>query len=237
MLCDGDDHRKTAPRERSRAAMRTSLARVPHALRFAPLSFPSCMTDPRTPSIDRRAALRRVALLLGGALSAPAIAGVLAGCEGHDRAAAGFAPRALAPAQAELMAVVADHIIPATDTPGARGVGAPAFIDMMLAEYYAPADRERFVAGLADLDARAKASGGRAFLRCDASRQRAILDVVDREAFAGRGLHWFRTMKELTLLAYYTSEIGATKELRYQQVPGRFDGCIPFETVGRSWSV
>ncbi|HEX2778559.1 MAG TPA: gluconate 2-dehydrogenase subunit 3 family protein, partial [Gemmatimonadaceae bacterium] len=88
------------------------------------------MTDPTTGSIDRRAALRRVALLLGGALSAPAIAGVLAGCEGHDRTAAGFTPRALTPAQAELMAVVAEHIIPTTDTPGAREVGAPAFIDL-----------------------------------------------------------------------------------------------------------
>lgn len=195
------------------------------------------MTDLPNGSIDRRAALRRVALLLGGALSAPAIAGVLAGCDGHDRVAAGFTPRALSPAQAELMAVVAEHIIPTTDTPGARGVGAPAFIDLMLAEYYAPADRERFAAGLADLDARADARYGRVFLRCDAAEQREILDVVDREAFAGRGPHWFRTMKELTLLAYYTSEIGATKELRYEQVPGRFDGCIPFETVGRSWSV
>ena len=194
------------------------------------------MTDLPTGSIDRRAALRRDALLLGGALSAPAIAGVLAGCESHGRDAAGFTPRALAPAQAELMAVVAEHIIPTTDTPGARAVGAPAFIDMMLAEYYAPADRERFVAGLADLDARAEASCGHAFLRCDAGRQRTLLDVVDREAFAGRDPHWFRTMKELTLLAYYTSEIGATKELRYQQVPGRFDGCVPFGSVGRAWA-
>lgn len=194
------------------------------------------MTDLPAGSIDRRAALRRVAVLLGGALSAPAIAGVLAGCERRDLAA-GFTPRALTPEQAALMAVVAEHIIPATDTPGARGVGAPAFIDMMLAEYYAPADRERFVAGLADLDARADARCGHVFLRCDAAEQRRVLDIVDREAFAGRGPHWFRTMKELTLLAYYTSEIGATKELRYRQVPGRFDGCVPFETVGRSWSV
>ena len=194
------------------------------------------MTDLPAGSIDRRAALRRVAVLLGGALSAPAIAGVLAGCERRD-VDAGFTPRTLAPTEAALMAVVAEHIIPATDTPGARAVGAPAFIDMMLAEYYPPADRERFVAGLADLDARADARCGRVFLRCDPAEQRRILDVVDGEAFAGRGPHWFRTMKELTLLAYYTSEIGATKELRYQQVPGRFDGCIPFETVGRSWSV
>jgi hypothetical protein len=49
--------------------------------------------------------------------------------------------------------------------------------------------------------------------------------------------HFFRTMKELTVLGYYTSQIGATKELRYVQVPGRFNGCVPFKTIGRTWAV
>ena len=47
---------------------------------------------------------------------------------------------------------------------------------------------------------------------------------------------FFRTMKELTLLGYYTSQIGATQELKYAQVPGRFDGCVPFSSIGRAWS-
>jgi hypothetical protein len=47
---------------------------------------------------------------------------------------------------------------------------------------------------------------------------------------------FFHTMKELTLLGYYTSQIGATQELKYAPVPGRFDGCVPFATVGRAWS-
>ena len=48
---------------------------------------------------------------------------------------------------------------------------------------------------------------------------------------------FFRMMKELTLLGYYTSEAGATRELRYVPVPGRYDGCVPFTTIGRTWAV
>ena len=49
--------------------------------------------------------------------------------------------------------------------------------------------------------------------------------------------HFFRTMKELTVLGYYTSQIGATKELRHAPIPGRFNGCVPLKTVGRTWAV
>jgi hypothetical protein len=196
-------------------------------------------------SIDRREALRRTALLLGGALSAPAIAGVLAGCGDRRTDVATWKPRAFSPTQGEMLGTIAQHIIPATDTPGARDVGAHRFIDMMMAEYYAPADRARFVAGLVDLDTRAQQAHGRDFLRCDDSAQHALLTALDAETFGPttpaappqREPSWFRTMKELTLLAYYTSEAGATRELRYESVPGRYEGCIPLAQVGRTWAV
>ena len=232
------------------------------------------MTQPLHDAIGRREALRRAALLLGGALSAPAIAGVLAGCESRHATGA-WTPRALTPDQGELVATIAEHIIPETDTPGARALGVHRFIDTMLAEYYPAAERQRFLAGLADVDARARRACGRAFLECAAKDQRAVLDQLDGEAFARpaappmpeasretergtaetkapaelksaaeaptasgrREAPFFRTMKELTLLGYYTSEAGATRELRHERVPGRFEGCVPFAQVGRTWAV
>lgn len=197
------------------------------------------MTSPST--IDRREALRRVALLLGGGLSAPAIAGVLAGCRGGAGGAGDWTPRAFSPAQGAMIETIADQIIPRTTTPGARDAGVHRFIDVMLAEYYLPAERDRFVAGLADLDARADRAHGRPFLRCDDSAQRSLLVALDAETFAqprppGEA-PWFRTMKELTVLGYYTSEVGATKELRHEPVPGRYEGCVPLGRVGRAWAV
>ncbi len=189
-------------------------------------------------AIGRREALRRTALLLGGVLSAPAIAGVLAGCDG--RSTDGLW-RALTGEQGELVATIAEHIIPETDTPGARAVGVHVFIDKMLAEHYPAADKQRVLDGLADVNTRAERECGRAFIRCSADEQRAMLARIDEEAFATtpgpRELPWFRTLKELTILGYYTSEIGATQELRYVAVPERFEGCVPFTQIGRTWAV
>ncbi len=223
--------------------------------------------------IDRREALRRTALLLGGAISAPTLAGVLAGCEA-PATNSGWAPRSMTADQGALMASLAEHILPATDTPGAQAAGVHRFIDTMLAEYYGATERTTFVDGLEDVDARARSAGAKSFLRATKEQQLAVLTALDREAYphsatapaATRGedsergqtenatgapkkadtsrlkapAHsqpFFRTMKELTLLGYYTSEIGATRELTYTQVPGRFEGCVPLTRVGRAWAV
>ncbi len=182
--------------------------------------------------IDRREALRRAALALGGVLSAPLVAGVLAGCEARRAPAAAWRPRTLTPDQTELVATIAEHILPETDTPGARAVGVHRFIDAMLAEAYATQERQAFVAGLADVDRRARSAHGRSFMECPAAEQVALLETLDRAADPA-----FRALKELTLVGYYTSEIGATRELRHVAVPGRFEGCVPLTQIGRTWAV
>ena len=182
--------------------------------------------------MERREALRRTALLLGGVLSAPTIAGVLAGC---DSRSADGKWRALTSDQGELVATIAEHIIPETDTPGARAAGVHVFIDKMMAGHYPAEERDRVLDGLAELDKTASRACGSPFIRCSADEQRAMLGRLDQQAFAQRrDPHWFRTVKELTVVGYYTSEIGATQELRHVSVPGRFDGCVP---VGRTWAV
>lgn len=224
--------------------------------------------------MQRREAVQRVALLLGASAGTPALVSALARSAAAALTSSTFTPRALSPEQLEQVATIAEHIIPATDTPGARAAGVHRFIDTMLAEYYSPAQREHLLNGLGGVDALARRSYGRAFLACTAANQRALLEQLDRETFhrpaadsavanaasreterGGGGLaaagdgarrtpngeagslpEFFRTMKELTLLGYYTSQVGATKELRYVQVPGRFDGCVPFTTIGRAWA-
>ena len=219
-------------------------------------------------AIDRREAVRRAVLLVGGSLSAPAIVAALAREAAARRPGTAWAPRALSPEQLEQVATIAEHIIPATDTPGARAAGVHRFVDTMLTEYYTKPERDHFLAGLADVDARARRRYGKTFRGCPAAQQQALLEQLDREAFADRerpvaataasketerggggiptdrpdepraaGLPpFFRTMKELTVVGYYTSQVGATAELRYAQVPGRFEGCVPLATIGRSWA-
>jgi gluconate 2-dehydrogenase gamma chain len=196
------------------------------------------MTQLSEQAITRREALRRAALLFGGTLSAPAIAGVLAGCDSSTPDATDWTPRATTQPQSELIASIAERIIPETKTPGARTAQVHRFIDTMLAEYYTPAERNDFLIGLADVDARAERAHGRDFVRCSTGDQHAIIDQIDRQTFAAGATSapsFFRTMKELTVLGYYTSQVGATRELHHVQVPGRYDSCVPLSTIGSAW--
>ena len=181
------------------------------------------MTRHPPDTIDRREALRRTALVL---------AGVLAGCEARRAPAAGWRPRVFSSDRAEMVATIAEHIVPETDTPGARAVGVHRFIDALVAESYSADEQRQFLAGLDGLDDGARRAHGRAFAACTAGDQLALLGQLDRAADP-----FFRTLKELTLVGYYTSEIGATRELQYAPLPGRYEGCVPLAQIGRTWAV
>src|SRR2546430_12782121 len=116
--------------------------------------------DPQR-TIDRREALRRAALLLRGALSPSTVAGVLAGCEARRTPDGAWVPRALSSERLDLVATIAEHILPQTDTPAAPAVGVHRFIDAMLADSFPDEERRHFLAGLSDVDARAQRSCGR----------------------------------------------------------------------------
>ncbi len=192
--------------------------------------------------IDRREALRRVGFLIGGAVSAPTVSALLAGCSGRTSSSGPYAFKVLSPDQAELVATLVDLIIPDTDTPGARSAGAHEFIDKMLADWLPDAERDRFLAGLAGVEARATTAHGMDFIALSEAQQVALLTELDTEAYADAENRpasdppFFRSLKELTLAGYYTSEIGASQELLWMAWPGRYDSDVPVSDVGRAWA-
>jgi gluconate 2-dehydrogenase gamma chain len=196
--------------------------------------------------MDRREALRRTAMLLGGAVSAPAIMGVLNGCTAKPTI--DWKPEFLSLDQGATITRIADIIIPATDTPGAKEVGIPAFIDKMLKDCYSKEEQQRFLDGLKEFDARADKELGDPFNELDAEDQTSFVMTTHKEAVekfsASRYARpavpkpFMLMVKELTLLGYFTSEIGATKVLQYQAVPGAYKGCIPLSEAGngKTWA-
>ncbi len=139
-----------------------------------------------------------------------------------------------------LVTAASECIIPATDTPGATLAGVNRFIDHMLADWY-PADaRDRFLKGLTELDARARATHSTSFTECSAPDQAAVLSTFDDEVSKLRNAgnaagasgksadeHWFAMLKFMTIWGYYTSEIGEQRELQKVALPMRYDGCAP----------
>ncbi|MDB4883075.1 MAG: hypothetical protein JWL95_1841 [Gemmatimonadetes bacterium] len=185
--------------------------------------------------MNRRTAIKNIGLLLGTAVT-PAVARAVSA--GYSAPAAGLPPRTLTPEQNELVATLAELIIPATTTPGARAARVDAFVDGLLSDIFTRAERERFLAGLADVDARARAAHGVTFVQATPAQQTALLTAMDLESRkkVEGARPFFPWMKELTLVGYYTSEIGASQELKYVHVAGRYDGDVPYSQVGRAYS-
>lgn len=205
------------------------------------------VTDP----LSRREALRRALALLGGALiGGPAL---LAACSRAPSPAAAAAASTLFDAdERALMDDIADTILPDTATPGARAAQVGPFMAMMVADCYAPRLQAGFKAGLAEVDRRARAAHGSGFHGLAAAERLALLVALEQEQqAAGRlpqetraqrlGLDEevpasMRMFKELTLLGYFTSEIGCTQAQRYIAVPGHYDPCAPYHPGDRAWA-
>jgi gluconate 2-dehydrogenase gamma chain len=199
--------------------------------------------------MNRREAIQKTAMMLGYAVSIPAITGVLNGCQAQPGLA--FKPVFFNEDQARSVEILSEIIIPKTSTPGAIDVGVPSFIDRMLKEVYAKPDQDEFLQGLAGVNQDANKEYGNNFSACSTSEQSALFKKYHDDAFAvpiaKPALGWWNPrpaekkpfilhVKELVLLGFFTSQIGASEVLKYKQVPGPFKGCVPFADVGKTWA-
>lgn len=198
--------------------------------------------------MNRREALSRVALLMGSAVTAPTMIAFMDGCKTKD--AATGAEFAFDPDQLNLVSEVAEVIIPKTDTPGAKDARVGEFVQKMLKDCYYEKDQKSFMAGLSKLE-------DKDFMKVTPEERITLLMAAEQESMdelerigdergkaqeAGKefdepGVPFFRLMKELTLLGYFTSEPGATQALAYVQIPGRYDGCIDLEPGQKAWAM
>lgn len=186
--------------------------------------------------MNRRDAVQRVAILMGGMISAPAMAGMM-GKKIHHGEFVQFTAE-----QESLLAEVADIIIPTTSTPGAKAAKVEQFIVRVVRDCYTKADQDIFYAGLNKLDEDCKTKFGTGFASANATQKKEALTTCILEADLARKnkkgqATFFFMMKELTTTGYFTSEIGATKALEYLSIPGKFDGCMPLTANQKTWAI
>lgn len=183
----------------------------------------------RIHDLDRRQVLASVTAMFGSALCAPlsrAVAGV---------PQAGSKP--LNPQHKALLTAIADRIIPPTDTPGAAEAGVGDFIKMMFQHFYQPAERDRLIKAVNQVDAYAVRSHGKRFGALKPDVQDRILQDWSNGRLKDVEPARFEEVKQLTLGGYYSSEIGMTQEQVYLPVPGRYDGAYPYAKVGKAFAL
>jgi len=186
--------------------------------------------------IDRREAIKRVTVLLGG-VALVGSGGLVAACErAQNRVATTSAAGTFTAQDIAFLDEVADTILPETKTPGAKAAHVGAFMALMVTDTYEDRNQTIFRDGMGKLNAAA-------FMAATPEQRLAQLEQLDREQKTYTDAkkdsdppHFFRLVKELTLLGYFTSEIGCSQAMRYRETPGRFDPCVPYTAGETAWS-
>jgi Gluconate 2-dehydrogenase subunit 3 len=106
----------------------------------------------------------------------------------------------------------------------------------MVTDCYDQKEQQVFRAGMEKVNEQSEAKFGKSYLRTTPEQRQELLVQLDNEQKQytkakkeDEPVHYFRMMKELTLLGYFTSKPGCTQAKRYMPVPGKYIGCVPYK--------
>lgn len=209
--------------------------------------------------MDRRELLKMIALLTGGAVVGADV--FLSGCKNESAASMTFSESDIA-----LLDEVGETILPATQSPGAKAAHIGEFMKTIVNDCYEEDDQKTFHEGIKKLDDASDKKFGHSFMKASPADRKTLLTELDKEAkdyqhqrddfnkqqnakeqeaktrgdknFKKEKMapHYFTLMKQLTVWGYFTSKEGMTGALRFNPVPGRYEGCIDYKKGDKSFA-
>jgi Gluconate 2-dehydrogenase subunit 3 len=195
--------------------------------------------------MNRRALLKSSALAVGYAIST-SIGG---GCQSEEKQISlNWTPIFLTNNQAQLIADIAETILPRTQTLGAKDLNLDRFIDKMLKDTLSVGEQKDFLSSLNAFESGCKNAYSKPFSACINKEKNEFVLTIDRtpvksppSVFGVRldklpPTFAFQRVKELTLLGFFTAQDIGEKVLTYDPVPGIFVGCVPLSQIGNAWN-
>ena len=187
--------------------------------------------------MHRREALQRVAVILGGTVIGSEL--FLTGCKTEEKKTS----MSFSQEDVPYLDEIADTIIPTTDSPGAKAAEVGKFMTVYVTDCYDEDNQKSFFDGMNKINDTSKKKFDAVFMKISPEQRHDLLVELDKEQKEYQKTkkkedpqHYFRLMKELTLLGYFTSKIGATQALRYIETPGRYEGCVPYKKGEKAWA-
>ncbi|MCU7549024.1 gluconate 2-dehydrogenase subunit 3 family protein [Chitinophagaceae bacterium LB-8] len=186
--------------------------------------------------MTRREAVEYISILLGGTIvGANAF---ITGCKSETGKEHAFTEDDIA-----YLDEIAETILPATKTPGAKAAKVGMFMTVMVNDCYEEDQQKVFKEGMKKINELSNKEYSKDFMEIDPAQRHALLVKLDAEQKEYNKKkkptdppHYFRLMKELTLNGYFTSEIGCTQARRYIETPGKFEGCVPYQKGDKAWA-
>ncbi|GAB3495191.1 hypothetical protein GCM10027341_12200 [Spirosoma knui] len=170
--------------------------------------------------MERRVALKQMALATGGLLVLPTWANA------WTKTSVQVSQRMLGANQVAVLTEVVDTLIPASDSLGAKALGVADFVQKMIADCYEAPVQETFKIGLDTVDTVADERFHQSFLACDTTQRLAVLQAMETAPETDQK-SFYALLKNLTIQGFTTSEYVMTKFYNYTMIPGHFYGCVP----------
>lgn len=186
--------------------------------------------------MNRRSYIKQSTLFLGYTLASGTIMSMLSACE--QKGSLPWTPAFFSKGEATILSAITDTICPSTKTPGANDIGVPQFIDLFAKNLLGQKEQAFFKKGIEEINADANKQFGKDFDLCDTKQREQILITLDKSSAPTGMTMWgkpmeenpaplsfYRKIKNLTLMAYFTSEKIGKNHLAYDPNPGKFEAC------------
>ena len=196
--------------------------------------------------MDRRTALKQSALWMGYGMAASVFSGALTGCVVDTGDS--WKPEFFSQEEGDFIAEIAEHILPATDTPGAKALLVHRFLDKVIANTFSEEAQKEFREGLTSLGQACKNLTGKSFTEGGQKERDDFLTSQEEKELKPDKYLWgnkiasggepdfYRQLKGLCLFGFFSSEAIGKNVLNYVPVPGKFIGCVPLEEIGNAWT-
>ena len=197
--------------------------------------------------MERRDVLKQMALAMGYTLSATSLSTLMTNCAGGSTL--DWQPQYLSSDQAAAIDALSEVILPKTNTPGAKELGVPQFLDVLVGEVMSEEDRNTFIRDLEEMMNECKTSRGKVFPACTPEEQKIFLDGLSEENNSRYPGIWgsdmvrkdqqnfFGKLRDTMVWAYFTSEVAGEQLLEYDPIPGKYNGCIKIDKERKAWSL
>jgi len=147
----------------------------------------------------------------------------------------------------ELLADLADTILPPTESPGAKEASVQDFIVLMIRDCSSLSTQNKFIDGLKELERYCLSEYNKPFVRCSPEEKTLVLTYFEKQGNTGTGIvskvekryfgkPFFVSLREYVVMGYCTSEIGAKQGLAYQFIPGKYIGCVTMQHHQKTWA-
>jgi hypothetical protein len=177
--------------------------------------------------MERRTLLKCLLVVAGGSAILPAC------LQPENKGSLLVKNMSIGTGQEAMLAEFAETLIPASATPGAKDTYAHQYVLRIMDDCHEKEDQDAFTRGLKAVEDLVKEKYNTTFVKATPAQRAEILTILEKKQGSEEAQAFYKLMKSLTIQGYMTSKPVMADILKYELVPGRYNGAYPAKPIIR----